>query len=119
MLLQRYYPLASRSGTSGASATVSKGELFKYNPTPGSTVTTLPVTVTPVGMTGPYTYSWTPLGGQITVNSPTAATTTFTYTGVGIASTANQIFVCQVTDSLSATAYASVQVEFQVGGALQ
>jgi hypothetical protein len=54
------------------------------------------VTVTPQGGDGTYTYAWTKLSGDdVTVNSPTSATTTFQTAGENARAT----YVCTVTEA--------------------
>jgi hypothetical protein len=73
-------------------------------------VTTNATTVTPTGGTGPYTYAWSLVSGDtFTVNSPTAATTTFT-TGLTTGQDKSAVYRCTVTDSLLAEATATVGV---------
>ena len=76
-----------------------------------STATTNSITVTPTGGTAPYTYAWTKTSGDGTVVSPTKATTRFSqflYNNTA----ASGVFLCTVTDSLGATATASVNASF-------
>lgn len=71
-------------------------------------LTTDATTVTPSGGTGPYTYAWTLVSGDtLTINSPTAATTTFTGTPA-YNSNLSGVYRCTVTDSLAATASITV-----------
>lgn len=61
-------------------------------------VTTNSVTVTASNGLAPYTYAWSFVSGiTATVNSPSAATTTFTRSGTG--QTINGTYRCTVTDS--------------------
>lgn len=74
-------------------------------------ITTNTVTVTPVGGTAPYTYAWTITGANISINSPTAATTAFTSVSqVGVDVFLSQNATCTVTDSLLATTQCVVGV---------
>lgn len=62
------------------SASVSPTSLTRLGTT--NTLTTASATATPSGGTGPFTYAWTATAygtsdGTLTVNSPTAASTTF------------------------------------------
>lgn len=66
-------------------------------PSINGSVTTNSVTVTAAG-TGPLTYLWTRVSGDaITIDSPTAATTTFSGTVGATGKTA--LFKCTVTDA--------------------
>lgn len=70
-----------------------------------ATATTLPATATPSGGIAPYTYEWTQVSGPSwTIDSPTAATTTFS-NALNPGETSNAIFACTVTD---ATGYEAV-----------
>lgn len=72
--------------------------------------TTNSVTATPTGGTGPYLYAWALVSGDtFTVNSPTSATTTFT-ASVGPGEDKTAIYRVTITDSLLATATATVSV---------
>jgi hypothetical protein len=102
---------ASQAASAGAlTATLNTYTASGTRSGPGS-VTTNSVTVTPSGGTGPYTYAWANVEGDAaTVNSPTAATTTFTHTlTLGVPSKSGQ-YECTVTDSLAAAfqVYANV-----------
>jgi hypothetical protein len=96
-------------------ASASPTSLYKTGPT--SSQTTASVTVTPSGGVSPYTYSWTLLTGDtLTVNSPTAATTTFSMTGMISGDSFDATYRCTVTDStggtpLTATADVTVTIE--------
>lgn len=78
-------------------------------------VTTNATTVTPAGGTAPYTYAWTVVSytngsGPPVANSPTAAITTITQTGVIEDDSA--VLRCTVTDDNGATATADVSAFF-------
>ncbi|MDR7101530.1 hypothetical protein [Croceicoccus sp. BE223] len=69
-----------------------------------ATLTSEAVTAVAVGGTGPYSYAWTKLsGGAITINSPAAATTTFTAASMGIGESRTAYFLCTVTDAATDT----------------
>lgn len=74
--------------------------------------TTNTVTVTPSGGTSPYTYAWTWLSGGtgITIGSATAATTSFSATGLTSGETRSGVARCTVTDAVSATYTVDVSV---------
>jgi hypothetical protein len=80
--------------------------------------TTSSVTVTPSGGVAPYTYAWTKVSGDtVTIDSPAAATTTFTGTPPEN-STLSGTYKCTVTDSTPASAIITVGVNiahFTVG----
>jgi hypothetical protein len=65
--------------------------------------TTDSTTVTPSGGTAPYSYVWTLLtydnATPPAANSPAAATSTFTQTGIGIGQSYSSTWKCTVTDS--------------------
>jgi len=71
------------------------------------TAVTNSTTATPTGGTAPYTYAWQIISfdGPVTptANSPTAATSAFTQTGIGIGESFSATIVCQVTDSTPGT----------------
>lgn len=83
---------------------------------PSGVVTSSTVTATPTGGTGPYTYLWAWVSGDIgiTINSPTSAGTDFTAT-VGGASPKFATYTVTVTDANGATAVSEpvyVQLEW-------
>ena len=70
-------------------------------------------TATPSGGTAPYTYSWTLLSqsgdGTVSVDTPTASSTSLDYTGlVSTGQYVDYSFQCTVLDSFGATAYSIV-----------
>lgn len=73
--------------------------------------TTAPVTATPSGGLGPYSYSWTALSGDGTINSPSSATTAFSYASIAPDS-ASGTFRCTCTDSSGQSATADVSATF-------
>lgn len=106
------------AGILGKAAAVSAALSASVNPGSASSSggaasqTTNSVTVTPSGGTSPYTYAWTWASGgaSITTTSPTAATTTFSATGLTSGETRSGQARCTVTDNVSATATIDVSV---------
>jgi len=91
------------------SASISPSSVLKTRFGSGS-ATTATVTATPTGGTGPYTYAWALFSGDaLTVTAPTSATTAFTGS-VGIGEDKSAVYRCTITDSLAATAPATVGV---------
>lgn len=70
------------------------------------TITSNTVTATPTGGLAPFTYSWVRTSGStdIDVNSPAAASTTFTGAGLDADTLTTATFTCTVTDALGSTA---------------
>jgi hypothetical protein len=66
----------------------------------GLVTTTGTTTATPSGGTAPYTYAWTRVSGDITIsiNSPSAATTSFT-ASVADGVPKEAAFKCTITDA--------------------
>lgn len=85
-----------------------------------SSLTSDAVTATAAGGTAPYTYAWTKLsGGSVTITSPTAATTTFSATGMLTGESRTAYFNCTVTDTATDTVTsATVTVSFLRAAAL-
>ena len=74
-----------------------------------------PSTATPSGGVSPYTYAWsetanTGASGYTTINSPTAAASTFTTAGVLGQDTGGSTILMTCTDSVGDKAYASLTV---------
>lgn len=78
-------------------------------------ITTASCTVTPNDGVGPFTYAWAKVsGGSITVNSSTAATTTFSAGGMTPGEVRVAVYRCTVTDTATgAEAQADVAVEIE------
>ena len=112
---------AASSATSALSVICSPDSLASsagLPPPNPKTVTSASTAAFASGGTGPYTYLWTfdtdPYGGGglgLTINSPTSATTTFSGTNAFNGTTLWGTARCTVTDSLSATASATVFVQ--------
>lgn len=87
-----------------AAMTASASPSTLYKAGPGSSQTTASTTVTVSGGTSPYTYAWTLVTGDtLTVDSPSAATTTFTKTSIPSLGAYEATYRCTVTDSTSGT----------------
>lgn len=91
---------AAASGALTASASSS----YAFASTGGGlSGTTGTITITAAGGTSPYTYAWTKKSGDtVTVNSPSAAATTFTSTP-GTNNEHIGTYTCTVTDDVSDT----------------
>jgi hypothetical protein len=79
---------------------------------PGASQTTGVVTVTPAGGSGAYTYSWsfTAGGSNLTINSSSAATTSFTGNGLVSPNVYTGTARCVVTDGYGQTASVTASV---------
>jgi hypothetical protein len=76
-----------------------------------SAMTTSGVTARASNGSGGYSYAWTKVSGDdITINSASSATTTFTATGMTYGAERNATFRCTVTDTLATTATADITV---------
>ncbi len=87
----------------------------------GTSQTTASVTVTPIGGTGTYSsYTWSRLSGDasITATSPSAATTTFSRSGMSSGNTYTTIFQCVVVDSGGHTTTTTCTVTIQCTAAI-
>jgi hypothetical protein len=109
-----YHDGAWRDGavfTPPLSLALNSGSAFAFTVPPGTAVTD-PITATPTGGLGPFTYSWTRIAGSVgTAATPNSATTTFSQF-MGASETVSATFRCTVTDSLGSTATAEVEVTF-------
>jgi hypothetical protein len=96
---------ASQAASAGAlTATVNSYSASGERAGPGSVTTDPATVVTASGGTSPYTYAWANVEGDAaTVNSPTAATTTFTHSLTLVAPTKSGVYECTVTDNVAAT----------------
>lgn len=127
----RYYWILARSfegqasdrhpignGISGQASAVSA--IFSVSASPASltdedttaSITTPSTTVTASNGTPPYTYAWTwdSGGSGITIDSSSAATTTFSATGLTVGTTRTGQAKCTVTDNSSASKTTTVSV---------
>ena len=107
--IQNFY---GTSKTVPLSISISPSSLYNSRTGNGS-LTSSPATGTGSGGTGPYTYAWTYVSGNsYTINSPSSATTTFT-TSLIAGQLKSGVYRCTVTDSLSATASATITVDME------
>lgn len=99
----------TRISTLAASASPASLYTVAYT----ASITTPSTTVTPSGGTPGYTYAWSWLSGGsgIAINSPTAATTSFTGSGMARGDDFSGIARCVVTDSASHTVNVDVSVD--------
>lgn len=102
-------------GTSAATAlsiNISPGDMYTSRSGSGP-VTSGTDTASGSGGSGGYTYVWSYQSGDLyTISSATTAATTFS-TSVGAGVFKSGVYRCTVTDSLSATAYQDVTIEFE------
>lgn len=75
-------------------------------------LTTAAATATPTGGLGPYTYAWTILSGDATVNFPTSAVTQFTSGELTPNVPSSATARCTCTDAGGQTATADVELGF-------
>ena len=108
---------ASGGGSGGGGAfTVSCTPTSFPNSSAGTSSGSLgPSTATPSGGVPPYTYAWTVFAntgdsGHPNITSPTAASSTFTVTGVLGQDTGGGTILMTCTDSVGATATAYITV---------
>jgi hypothetical protein len=75
------------------------GNAFGSRNAPGGTVVTNSVTITPSGGVAPYTYAWSYVSGDnLTIDSPTSATTSFEGIVSGAAPDKVGTYKCRITD---------------------
>src|SRR6185437_10194864 len=104
--------LAAAAITPGVlSAAVDKSSVTTGGP--GSTQTTPAVTVTPHGGTPAYTYAWVWLtgGANLSIGNASAASTSFTGSGMTQGNAYSGVAQCTVTDALGQTTLINVSVE--------
>jgi hypothetical protein len=96
--------------STGFRATAAPSSIFFQGP--NSTVTSNSCNVSPVNGTGPFTYAWTHISGDasVAVSAPSAASTTFSTTGLANEEARSAVKRCTITDATSATALIDVSV---------
>lgn len=130
---QRYYWILARNksaisayvpstdGVPAKAASVAAGLSGSVNPSSiqhdysgSSSATSESVTVTATGGTPGYTYAWTRVSGSsdISADSASAATTTFSVTSLADGGTKSALMRCTITDSAAATYTLDVAVQF-------
>lgn len=107
-------PAKAASVAAGLSASVSVGTISHVY-SGSATATSESTTVTATGGTPGYTYAWTRVSGStdISADSASAATTTFSVVSMADGATKSAIFRCTVTDSTAATYTIDVSVGFE------
>ena len=107
---------STASSASAGALTASISPVYAYaSTTGGASGTTNSVTVTAAGGTPPYTYAWTKKSGDtVTVNSPTAATTTFSGAVGVVGGFLSAVYTCTVTDSAGSPATFTVDVNVTI-----
>ena len=114
----RFVGGSGSGGGTGFSVAISPDALNVYSQFVGDTVYGS-VTATPSGGTGPYTYAWTRLSGnvQIGIDNAAIANPTFSATGPRTSSIIYEaLWRLTVTDSLSAVVTADLNITMQIGG---
>lgn len=100
------------AGDSPLSLSLSPTSLTKGGDAGGAPVTTNPVTGTASGGAGGYTYAWSYISGDLfTIDSPTSATTTFTYAPEFVQAYVGT-YRLTVTDAAGATTFQNMTVTF-------
>jgi hypothetical protein len=77
------------------------------------TVVVGPVTATPTGGLGPYTYTWAQVSGFASFVTASANATTSFFTDLIAPSSQTATFRCTVTDALGNSAFSDTTVTFQ------
>lgn len=105
-------PGSASSADTALSAFASPTSVSGSDDDQNGSATTNTTTVTPSGGTGGYSYAWTFASGgtDITINSATSASTTFTGTGLTVGEVLSGIARCTVTDGASTTFTVDVSV---------
>lgn len=91
------------------SVTLSSGYVLTSGS--GVSLNSVPVTATPTGGSGSFSYLWTQAGGDLRVspNSENSATTTFNCTGIAFHESVGSTFICTVTDTITGQSVASAE----------
>lgn len=92
--------------------TLAASPSSQFSSGPNDSLISAPITATPTGGLGPYTYGWAVISGTATINSPTSATTDVT-SGTLVEEAATDVEIrCTCTDSTGATATADALIQF-------
>lgn len=114
----RFVSTGGGGGGTGLSVAFTPSALNVYSSFVGDTVYGS-VAAGVVGGTGPYTYAWTRLSGnvQIGIDNAAIANPTFSATGPRTSSIIYEaLWRLTVTDSLSAVVTADLNITMQIGG---
>lgn len=106
-----------KGGASGGLTAIAAPSNITTASTHGGTLTSTAFLCTPMGGTAPYTYLWSRVSGDVSIQitSPTSASTTTSVTLAGGDTTSAQLS-CQVTDSHSLVTNSNiVTASFQTG----
>lgn len=95
---------------SAPSVTLNPDDITVVRSTPGAFSSGCSASVS--GGTAPFSYSWSPPGGGISMSGGTGSSVGFSYTGSG----AQGGSTCTVTDANGLTGSASVGIDFEVSG---